>query len=589
MIANTQAKNGTTVDHGQLNQLQATAICGNDILSSVLYVSSIATLFAGVFAPLVLLFVGLILFLYKAVYTEVVEALPINGGAYNCLLNGTSKTVAAIAGVLTALSYIATAVISAKVAIEYLSSLIEVPAIPATIALLAGFAVLVISGMRDSARVALVIFLLHLGTLTLVAVAGVAYILGGQAAALPENITQTQTLVQDQGGDLLPLLFLAFSASLLGISGFESSANFVEEQRRGVFRKTLRNMLVGVAIFNPLMAFLVLNILPYDTIITSRDFLLADAAEVIGGAPLKIMLVVDAFLVLSGAVLTSFVGVGGLIYRMAADGCLPGLLTKRNRRDAYPRIVISFFLLCSSILILTQGDLLALAGVYTISFLGVMSLFAIGNLILRQTRTELKRSYRAPAIFVLIASLATSLGVVGNVIIDPQNLVYFITYFLPTMLVVLVIVYQDHMMRALIDLTAPFPRLRTFLEQRFGDMVNGTFIVLIRNTNRLHRILSYINHNETGRNIILIHCLEHRHNPADNWDELQKTLPYLRKAGVFPHLNLQLVSRPEPFSPALIDAVSSEYNVRKNRILIGSIHHFHDFDYGDLGGVRIIL
>ena len=47
----------------------------------------------------------------------------------------------------------------------------------------------------------------------------------------------------------------------------------------------------------------------------------------------------------------------------------------------YAAGIIAFFLLCSSILILTDGDLLSLAGVYTIAFLGVMSLFAFGNLV----------------------------------------------------------------------------------------------------------------------------------------------------------------------------------------------------------------
>src|SRR6266700_1452200 len=92
----------------KLGQWSATAICGNDILSSALYVSGIAIIFAGVFAPLVLLFIAFVLFLYKYVYTEVVEALPVNGGAYNCLLNGTSKTIAATAGITTFLSYVAT-------------------------------------------------------------------------------------------------------------------------------------------------------------------------------------------------------------------------------------------------------------------------------------------------------------------------------------------------------------------------------------------------------------------------------------------------------------------------------------------------
>ena len=41
---------------------------------------------------------------------------------------------------------------------------------------------------------------------------------------------------------------------MLGISGFESSSNFVEEQKEGVFPKTLRNMWLAVSFFNPMMA-----------------------------------------------------------------------------------------------------------------------------------------------------------------------------------------------------------------------------------------------------------------------------------------------------------------------------------------------
>src|SRR6266446_4100915 len=91
----------------KLNQFFATAICGNDILSSTFYVSGISILFAGIYAPLILAGIVLVLFFYKSVYTEVVEALPVNGGAYNCLLNSTSKIIASFAGTMTILAYVA--------------------------------------------------------------------------------------------------------------------------------------------------------------------------------------------------------------------------------------------------------------------------------------------------------------------------------------------------------------------------------------------------------------------------------------------------------------------------------------------------
>lgn len=575
--------------HTKLGQWAATAICGNDILSSTLYVSGIAIIFAGVYAPLVLLFIGFVLFLYKSVYTEVVEALPVNGGAYNCLLNGTSKIIAAIAGIMTFLSYVATAVISGKVGIEYLHSIFHnIPVIPGTIVLLLIFALLVISGLKDSAKVALIIFCIHVITLSSFLIFGLIFFLNNGSGFFFSNLSYTKELLSLKGG-LLSAIYLAFSASLLGVSGFESSANFVEEQKPGVFRKTLRNMLIGVAFFNPLIALVVLNSMPFSEIASAKDFLLADAGFAIGGTLLQILVAIDAFMVLSGAVLTAFVGVGGLLYRMASDGCLPGLFTKVNKKGSYPRIVAAFFILCSSILLLTKGDLLSLAGVYTISFLGVMFLFAIGNLILKESRTELKRTYNAPIIFVLVAALATLSGIIGNIFIDVRNLMFFLYYFIPAAILVHVMVYQDNIIRSIMRFTNNIKPIHNFITDYFEDLLKGRYVVFIHNINRLHNILEYINKNETGRNIILIHCADSERKHAQSYKEIEEALPILKKTGVFPHLNLELVYRTEEFGPELINKISKEFKVRRNRMLIGSIHHEHPYDYDQLGGVRIIF
>lgn len=582
-------ENSHSDESKKLGQWFATAICGNDILSSALYVSGIAIIFAGVFAPLVLAFIGVVLFFYKKVYTEVVEALPINGGAYNCLLNGTSKTVAAIAGVMTILSYVATAVLSGKTGIEYLHSVETiVPVIPATVLLMLFFAILVISGLKDSAKVAFAIFAFHVLSLTLFLGLALYSFLHG-TSHFAENVGHTWEIIGHQG-NILNSLYLAFSASLLGISGFESSANFVEEQKKGVFRKTLRNMLIGVAIFNPLIALAVLNSMPFAEIAKSKDFLLSNAAFAVGGTWFQYLIVADAFLVLSGAVLTAYVGVSGLIHRMAADNCLPNFLTKQNNKGSFPIIVISFFILCTSILLVTRGDLLSLAGVYTIAFLGVMTLFAIGNLILKQTRTELKRTYKAPLLAVVFAGLATLFGIFGNIRIDPDNLRFFEIYFIPSIILVLTIVYQDSVMRFFIHVTKRFPKINNYLSSHFEDMIDGRFVVFIYQPNRLFKILDYINKNETGWNITLIHCADKTEKESQrSLQEIKDVIPVLQSAGVYPHLHIKVLFRDMPFGPEVIDKVSKELKIRKNRIMIGSIHSFHKFDYSDLGGVRIIF
>ncbi|MDP1760698.1 MAG: hypothetical protein Q8L43_00570, partial [Deltaproteobacteria bacterium] len=125
----------------RLGAWYATAICGNDITSSCLYVSAIAIVYAHALAPVALLLAAGVLYLYRKIYTEVVEALPLDGGAYNCLLNCTRKFDASFAACLTLLSYLATAVISAKTAVEYLKTLVPIlPSMEATAIVLVVFA-----------------------------------------------------------------------------------------------------------------------------------------------------------------------------------------------------------------------------------------------------------------------------------------------------------------------------------------------------------------------------------------------------------------------------------------------------------------
>ena len=220
----------------KLGEWRANAICGNDITSSCLYVSALCIIVAGPYAPIALLTVAAVLFLFRKVYAEVGSALPLNGGTYTVLLNTTNKTVAAGAACLTILSYIATAVISANEAMHYAHNLVHgLPIIAATIVLLGLFACLTLWGITESAAVALGIFVFHIVTLVLLSLVVGFAVLRDSAVLLDNFATPTP-------GGFFKALFVGFGAAMLGISGLESSANFIEEQEPGVFPKTLRNM-----------------------------------------------------------------------------------------------------------------------------------------------------------------------------------------------------------------------------------------------------------------------------------------------------------------------------------------------------------
>ena len=244
--------------HIKLNQLKATAICGNDISSSCLYVSALTIIYAGQYAWVSLLIVALVLFLFRKIYGEVVGALPLNGGAYNVLLNTTSKRMASFAACLTILSYMATAVISAYEAMFYLHDIVSgLPLIIATVCLLAIFMGLAIIGIGESAKVAVIIFIIHITSLLLLVLICCWFLFSHGFEVF--NINWHLPI---KSGGLITALFLGFSAAMLGISGFESSANFVEEQQPGVFPKTLRNMWAVVSFFNPVIALLAICIVP---------------------------------------------------------------------------------------------------------------------------------------------------------------------------------------------------------------------------------------------------------------------------------------------------------------------------------------
>ncbi len=233
----------------------------------------------------------------------------------------------------------ATAVISAFEAMHYLRDII--PALPlqiATVCLLAIFMILAIIGIGESAKVAVIIFITHLASLLLLVLLGVWFLANNGL-----DVFNANWHLPVKSGSLFAALFLGFSAAMLGISGFESSANFVEEQEQGVFPKTLRNMWAVVSFFNPVIALLALCIIPMGVIELHEESLLSFMGRTAGGTWLGYLISVDAVMVLSGAVLTSYVGVTGLAKRITLDRILPNYFLKENSRCVNYRIVIGFF------------------------------------------------------------------------------------------------------------------------------------------------------------------------------------------------------------------------------------------------------
>lgn len=573
----------------KLKELAATAICGNDITSSCLYVSALAIIYAGQYAWIALLMVGGVLFLFRAIYGEVVGALPLNGGAYNALLNTTSKSTASLAACLTLLSYMATAVISASEAMHYVHHLwAALPILYATIGLLALFMGLTIMGIGESSIVAIIIFITHISTLTLLVLVGLFYLFSHGFGTLTLNYSQPLE------GSIWKALFFGFAAAMLGISGFESSANFVEEQAPGVFPKTLRNMWLAVTIFNPLTAFLAIAIIPMAAVAENQTALLAYLGEVAGGNWLAVVVSINAAMVLSGAVLTSYVGVTGLVQRMTLDRCLPQFLLKMNKRGSAYLIIISFFLLCVSILFITRGDIGALAGVYTISFLSVMALFGLGNILLKFRRNRLPRPVRASALVLFVAIASVVAALVGNAVLNPAYVWVFLEYFIPTASVVFIMLYRIELLifvsYLLRQIERPLRKILPISSRNVVRLIHSIraqqFVFFTKGDNiaNINKVMRYIVENEHTNRIKIVNVLQEGEVAPK---KLMHEVEVLDLA--YPELEVDFVILRGHFGPDLIQELSLKWGIPKNFMFIGSPSDRFPYGLQELGGVRLVI
>lgn len=442
--------------HASLGQFTATSIAGNDLLSSCLYTAGACAKYAGKLAPFSLALVGFMLYFFRFVYSEVVTAMPVNGGSYNALLNTTSKRFAAMAACLSLISYVATAVVSGCYAMIYLKSVwLSLDVHGGTIVVLGAFALLTLIGVGESAVVATGMFFLHVFALLLLCAWCLVATIKNNFSVLSANWDSPYpTITTTTGGFIAEgsapgALFFGYAAALLGITGFETAANYVEEMRdSSVYVSTLRNMWWAAALFNPIISLLVMGVVPMNSILdpTQSNKLLCVAAQAAAdithpdspgvGKAFSGFIAVDATVVLAGSVLTAYVGVTGLVRRLALDRCLPELLMTVNKlRGTAHWTIIGFFALTSTLFLVlyppsardTSG-VDQLGNVYDLAFLSVMSMFAVSAFILKWKRPDLPRRVITRTGTVATALVCVLAGLAGNIVEGPGTLPYFILY-----------------------------------------------------------------------------------------------------------------------------------------------------------------
>ncbi|KAF1336717.1 Transmembrane protein, partial [Globisporangium splendens] len=595
-----------------LGEWPSTAICGNDILSSVLYSASSVSLKAGKLMPIPLLLVAAVLYFFRFIYEEVVTAIPLNGGSYNGLLNTTSKRTASVAACLSILSYVATGVVSSTSGVNYLRQVVDIPTVGSVVVLLFAFAVLAFMGITESSRVAMVIFFHHAFVLSVVLVSCIMYAFQN-THVFRDNMHSEFPEVDFAGsmlhGNVFTAIFFGFGASMLGITGFETSAQFVEEQVPGVFRKTLRNMWALSSFFNFAIGIGILGVLPMEQNYASSEALLAKTAFVTAGKWLEVWVCVDAFVVLAGAVLTSYVGICGLVRRLSNDRVLPAFLAKTNKlRGTTHYIIFLYFLLSSSLVIVLNADATTLNGVFTYAFLGVMALFAYGCMLLKGKRTEMPRDVHASWGSVVFGFLLVVTAILANLLGDPKVLMYFAMYFIVVALVIFVMLERVTILKCILGImkkVAPSKSTKlagtelTMPHNHTGARGGQTITRAIVEINQtpiiffakspdltiLNKAIVYVRNNEQTHNLRIIHVYGDEEADASVLAAFEQTIALFDH--MYPKLRIDFVSVEGEFTPAVVEWIAESMKVPKNMMFIKQPSNFAAHKVST-SGIRII-
>ncbi|PHZ08872.1 uncharacterized protein RHIMIDRAFT_241093 [Rhizopus microsporus ATCC 52813] len=583
-----------------IGQWRATSIAGNDLIASVLYSIGPCAVQSGKYAPISMLLVALLMYPMKRIITEVATAMPLNGGTYNALLNTTSKAAAAVAACLSILDYLATCVVSASTASAYLAAEVELPAkltpFIITIIILIVFSLICILGLRESSTLTLSIFTLHLITLTAVMVTSVI----AWARYGSQTLVDNWRNIPDPPGSNPVLLILKGSCiGLLGVTGFESAENYIEDLKPNTFPKVMNNMFGFLFIINAPLTLLTTALVPINVIQENAANVVSILGQYATGGSrwLRMWIMIDAVIVLCAGVLTGLIGAVGLVQRLANDGILPKFFLIRNSvTGSYQYIVLAFLILSITLYAIVGGDTSSLSGVFAVAFLGSLSTFAVANILIKYKRDRLPRQVKVSLGVSVLVFLVLLAGLVGNIIIDPHIAEYFIIYFVVVLAVVLTMLKRCWLWKLcywLFDqmgLQHKYPhvsgRIENYIQNHIKNIRKNPSVFFL-NTDEPHvmnKAIQYIKKNEHTGQIKFVYLYEHL---DDIPEELEVNHRMLDE--VYPKIQIDLVFIQGKFNPATVDAISRQLDIPKAQMFMACPGPNLKYSFGEFGGMRIIM
>ncbi len=278
---------------------------------------------------------------------------------------------------------------------EYLTSFVDVPAVPAALVFLAAVAALNLRGIRESLGANVVMTVVELsGLLVIIALGAVVF---GRGDGDPGRVLELPP-----GVSVVPAVLGAALLAFYSFVGFETSANVAEEtvDPARTYPRALFGGLLTAGVVYVLVGLAVAVAVPTAQLVSSSGPLLEVVRAADVGLPPWVFGLVALIAVANGALLTSIM-TSRLTYGMASEGLLPSVLGRVLPRRRSPWVAILVTTAVSMALALT-GSLETLANTVVLLLLVVFVSTNTAVLVLRRDRVD-HAHFRTPAVLPVLA------------------------------------------------------------------------------------------------------------------------------------------------------------------------------------------
>jgi len=185
-------------------------------------------------------------------------------------------------------------------------------------------------------------------------------------------------------------------------------------------------------------------------------------------------------------------------------------------------------------------------------------------------------------------------AIIGNAVLNPPYLTVFMEYFIPTMLIIAIMLNRIVLLKLLLNIIRYFFRpIERLVSRAHGNILKRIarinaqeFVFFTKDDDvaTLNKVMLYIKRNEHTRKLRIVTVL----NKGEEIDKkLLSDVEVLDRE--YPEIKVEMIRVEGKFGPELINKLSEEWKIPANFMFIGSPGDHFPYRIEELGGVRLII